>query len=431
MEQRIVQQILKQAPTLNTDHAAALAQIWADVVKRTLDRIMALSRERHGVAMHEDHQAEAVDTFASLNLYLADMVVKHRAKAKPLTAYSLEAETLSCASTDEADRIETTARNLEAGVWAPKVERWRTHRPLVDRPGVEPTRLLKRPKVHHRAEMHYVPTSLSRAWADPRSGKFNAYRRGLDRDVQIQPLPPRDWAVEPFLYTQAIEHHLGLVEGDAAAPKRKLIEVRALSEADRTHWIAFVIIQMMRTPRFLSRLRSSVDGWIAATGFPYGSDPASLGRAAETVFTNNAVYARWHPILSRRQWSVVKAAEGSSFLLGDNPVVIRGREAGTGWRLHLPLTPDKCFVVGPALVGPDHNPMVPSQRQLTAAETAGLNAATCAHADQTVIGVKAADVSIPKPLLLRHLPAAVSTTRATDRPYWGLAKATDRHSKRR
>jgi hypothetical protein len=49
-----------------------------------------------------------------------------------------------------------------------------------------------------------------------------------------------------------------------------------------------------------------------------------------------------------------------------------------------------------------------------------VNAAICAYAETSVIGVREADRVDPKPTIKAHLPKRVHSE-AVDAPYWGLA----------
>lgn len=410
--------LLKRYPAMDRTKARALGAVWSMIVDRIMRRMIEISQASSGVVLHHDHRADAIWETARFLAFANDFVLKDREAQKPLDQYDPADERARLGTPAEAARIEATAQMAAEHVWDPLMARWRRQRPLVSLPNVEaPSKLLKQIKPNAREHMHYVPQSTTRPWADPKSGKFKAYSIGLDGELVIIPSTAKLWGAEPYLYTQETEHHLGLIEGDAKRPFEKLVGVRTLSEADRRHWVAFLITQLMRTPRFLDGLRAGSKQWLSATGFPYPSNPASLGRAAETVFTNNDVFAHWYPLLAGRRWSVASAADGTRFLKGDNPVVISGRLSDGSWTVHYPLTPDRCFIAGPSKLG-SHDPAIPEQRRLTVAETAALNRLTCRYADNSVIGVEnPADASLDA-LIKRSL--RLSRGRNVDRPFWGL-----------
>ena len=111
-------------------------------------------------------------------------------------------------------------------------------------------------------------------------------------------------------------------------------------------------------------------------------------------------------------------ADGLTFLKGDNPVVLTGRNADTTWRLVYPLTPTRCFIAGPALEDePDR--IIPRQHRLTEAETASVNAETCRFAETSVISINPPGRIDARPTIKAHLPNA-STLDALELPVWGI-----------
>jgi hypothetical protein len=158
--------------------------------------------------------------------------------------------------------------------------------------------------------------------------------------------------------------------------------------------------------------------WIERTGFNYPTSPAHLGRGFEAMFTHDDLFAKFYRLLTRHTWEVVRAADGLTFLKGDNPAVIHGSTAKRTWQLMYPLTPVRCFIAGPALEnGPAR--IVPHQRKLTDAQTLAVNGATCSFAENSVIGVVTANRIDPKPTIRANLPKT-RTLDTVELPLWGL-----------
>jgi hypothetical protein len=100
---------------------------------------------------------------------------------------------------------------------------------------------------------------------------------------------------------QALERHFGLIEGDAEAPYRKLLEIVPFSETDRRHWVAFLAAQMFRTPWFLVQSLAGLRDIIAARDVWYPADIASLRRVHETMFTNPDVFTMVYRLVVNRR----------------------------------------------------------------------------------------------------------------------------------
>lgn len=166
--------------------------------------------------------------------------------------------------------------------------------------------------------------------------------------------------------------------------------------------------------------------WIEQSGFNYPMSPAHLGRAFETLFQNNDFYAAFYRLVISRAWAVMSAADGLTFLKGDNPVVLTGRKADRTWRLVYPLTPTRCFIAGPALED-EPGRIIPHQYHLTGAETAVVNAATCRFAETSVIGVNPPGRIDPRPTIKANLPKA-STLETHDEYGMYMAKSSSLRS---
>ena len=266
--------------------------------------------------------------------------------------------------------------------------------------------------------MHYVPQSTTKQWTGEKSGKFTVYKIGVDGEVQAEESTAKLWGAAPSLYTQSLEHLLGLIEGDVRRPYEKLVDIVPLDAMDVRRWIAFLIAQLIRTPRFMRAILGHQKVWIENTGFKYPTSPSHLGQAYETLFTNNDLYAAYYRQITRRAWTVASAADGLTFLKGDNPVVISGRAAEDTWRLLYPLTPKRCFIAGPELEV-EIQRIIPRQHVLTDAETIAVNAATCNYAETSVIGISNADRIDPRPTIGTHL-SKKRVTSTVELPRWGF-----------
>jgi hypothetical protein len=330
---------------------------------------------------------EAAFELSKLLYILAVRILDEKAKRKALGDYDPDDEATQLEASEEQAKIDATARNIAEAAWKPLLTKWRKRRPLIEMLGqaAKHSKLIKPAKTAFRKHMHYVPQSTTKQWASEKSGKFTVYKIGVDGEVKAEASTAKLWGAAPSLYTQSLEHLLGLIEGDVRQPYEKLVNIVPLDAMDTRRWFAFLIAQLIRTPRFMGAVLRHQKAWIESTGFKYPKNPAHLGQAYETLFTNKDLYAAYYRKITRRVWTVASAADGLTFLKGDNPVVISGRTKGDTWRLLYPLTPKRCFIAGPELEV-ELERIIPRQQVLTDAKTIAVNAATCNYADRTLWG---------------------------------------------
>jgi hypothetical protein len=413
-------EVVRRCPTLDRMTAYRLARVWSSLLDRIVSRMFDICKSETGLSLHIDQRAEAAFELTRLLDFLRDRILDDRAKQKALSNYDPDDEAKRLETKEEQARIDGTARNMADGVWKPLSAKWHKQRPLVEVPGRarRSSKLFKPTKRVFRKHLHYVPQATTRQWASAKSGKFMVYKVGIDGAVKGEEDTAKLWSASPSLYTQGLEHLLGMIESDGLRPYQKLVDVVPLDEMEKRYWIAFLIAQLIRTPRFMGSILRYQKAWIESTDFTYPTTPAHLGRAYETLFTNNDLYAAYHRQITRHLWAVVRAADGFTFLKGDNPVVISGGPAGDAWRLLYPLTPTRCFIAGPELESEPER-IIPRQYKLTDAATIAVNAATCSYAETSVIGVSVPDRIDPKPMISAHLSKRNALS-AVELPLWGL-----------
>lgn len=416
----IFPELARRCPALDRMTAYRLASVWSALLDRIVTRMFEICEAETGVLLHIDQKAEVTLELSRLLLFLRDRILDEKAKHKALGGYDPDEEAGLLETDGERVRINNTARNMADAVWKPLIAKWRKRRPLLEGSSQsgKPAKLLKPAKPGLRKHLHYVPQFSTRQWTSAKSGKFRVYKIGVDGEVKAEERSTKFWGAAPWLYTQGLETLLGLIESDAARPYDKLVGTVPLDQMETRRWIAFLIAQLIRTPRFMRAVLRHQKTWIEITGFMYPTTPAALGRAFETLFTNNDLYAAYYSQITRRAWAVVRAADGLTFLKGDNPVVIGGGLADNSWHLIYPLTPTKCFVAGPEFEE-EAGRIIPRQRRLTDAETIAMNAATCSFADTSVIGASLADRIDSRPTIKRYLSKRLSAD-STELPLWGF-----------
>jgi hypothetical protein len=410
--------VVRRCPKIDRVRAHNLARAWSRLQDRIISRMFDLCEKEVGLSLHISQRPDAAFELAKLLMFLGGRILDEKARLKPLADYNPASEVALLESVDERAKINLTARNLADCVWKPLIAKWRKQWPLIETPGQSGRRprVRKAVKRPFREHLHYVPQFTTRQWA--KSGRFLAYTIGVDGEVWATATPAKHWGVAPSLYTQGLEDLLGLIEGDAREPYDKLANTVPLNDIEMRRWVAFLVSQLIRTPRFMRMILHRQKAWIEQSGFNYPMSPAHLGRAFETLFQNNDFYAAFYRLVVSHAWAVMSAADSLTFLKGDNPVVLTGRKADTTWRLAYPLTPTRCFIAGPALED-EPGRIIPRQHRLTEAETAAVNAATCRFAETSVIGFNPPGRIDPRPTIKANLPKA-GTLDAVELPLWGL-----------
>jgi hypothetical protein len=201
---------------------------------------------------------------------VSSQILDEKAKIKLLSDYDPDSEAALLETKAEVAKINTTARHLADGIWKPFIAKLRKRRPLIEIPNQSqrtPKMILKPSKAPYRKHLHYVPQFTTRPWADRKSGKFWAYRVGVDGEVQAETTTAKLWGAAPLLYSQGLESLLGLIEGDARRPYEKLTNIVPLNEMEVRRWIAFLIAQLIRTPRFMRTIHHQQRTWIERTRF--------------------------------------------------------------------------------------------------------------------------------------------------------------------
>jgi hypothetical protein len=416
----IFAELVRRCPAFDRVTAYRLARVWSVLQDRIISHMLDICESEMGLSLHIDQRAEAAFELSRLLLFLSGRILDEKAKQKALSEYDPDDEAALLETKEERAKINRTARKMADGAWKPLLTKWRKRRPLVELPGHagKSSKLLKPAKSVFRKHMHYVPQSTTRQWRCAKSGKFTVYKIGVDGEVKAEASTAKLWGAAPSLYTQGLEHLLGLIEGDAHRPYQKLVDIVPLDAMEARRWIAFLIAQLIRTPRFMRSILRYQKAWIESKGLTYPTTPAYLGQAYETLFTNNDLYAAYYRQITLRAWAVARAADSLTFLKGDNPVVISGRPTGDSWRLLYPLTPTRCFIAGPELEG-ESGRIIPRQHVLTDAETIAVNAATCNYAETSVIGISIADRIDPRPTIKTHLSKRNAPS-TVELPLWGL-----------
>ena len=402
------------SPESEAEHVRALAALWTDEVDRVVSAMLALARDSVGPVLPEECRHEALRELAALQLWLEQRIVERKLAGRQLDEIDPEAEAALAGSPEASECIENTATVCANGIWIPLVRGCRRSYPLIDDQRARPTKLVpRRVPAPGSKRHHYSPRFANRRWTNE-DGLVRVYHRGVDHRLTFRDVGCGSWAWEPFLYSQRLERYFGLVEGDAAGPYRKLLTVEPLSERDRRCWVAFLTVQLFRTPSMIVRSLAGLRVLIRHRELDFPTDIASLRLAHETLFTNNDLFAHLYRMLCRREWRLLSPPSGKHFVRGDNPAVVVGSESNGTWRLVYPLSPDKCLVAGPGTTSPTTPPDFAIPRAVDEAEVSYLNQWVAAESRLTVIGPVVPDDSWVRGVLESALPVVPAPDRWMD-----------------
>ncbi len=185
-------------------------------------------------------------------------------------------------------------------------------------------------------------------------------------------------------------------------------------EADA--WITFLLIQCLRTPTFMEGLASDLKSTIESYHIAFGTDPASLARAYETLFSSDDIHRRFFRSVDKLSWSVLKAAENESFITSDLPLVVINPPGQPEWGIVFPLSPKRVFVVG----------WVPAAEEWPVKTRYISLPPGAAHQFNSIIVAEANCVVVSRPEdlcqgLMKLVAHSLGTRKATKRiqPWWG------------
>lgn len=384
----ILDRLSEKFPSADQQHLTALAEVWSEELDLIIGRMLSICRAEVGTVIPIEVRHEAIFKLANLQLWLQDRLIEKKTAAGPIGEIDPDGERAALSTKGIQERIENTARIGAESVWKPTLNEWGRRFPLILTASHQTkkrrlTRITDSSSPGVRKQ-HYSPVFSNRYWASGPNNRVRIYSRGLDLQIQHRDEGYKKWACEPFIYSQSLERYFSLVECDAKIPYSKLLQTIPLSEGDRRQWIAFLVVQLFRTPSFLLKNLPTMRAVIESRGMNYPTDTAALRRLYETLFTNDDVFAWFYRLIVGRRWEMWNSPTESQFVRADNPVVINGSVTSDTWQLVYPMSPSRCFVAGPADVE-DPTAVAPANRNLTEAEVFSVNERLARRARRTVI----------------------------------------------
>lgn len=356
----------ERRPEINEQEARAIASIWAEEQDLIISRMFEISEEQVGIGLHVEARTAAIFELSKLLIALTEQAVEKKLDggmaSDPLTA---ESEQAMMNSEHGKERIENTARILAEHIWNKLMARWRERWPLI----VDPTdskasrKIGRQISAQHQAPVvrdnHFSPVFSNKQWANA-NGRVRRYYRTGSGAIGSRDTGPKGWGYEKFLYSHRLEQYLQLVDSDGAESCRKILHTEPLTDLDKRRWIAFLIVQMLRTPGFMYETTEHLKSILPRIAPDYPSTPGALKAAYETMFTNNDLYARFHRQIGPLSWSVLVAPNGIGFIRPDTTIVTHGNPATHQWQVIYPMTPERVFIAGPETGNGYEQDFVPS-----------------------------------------------------------------------
>ncbi len=412
-----------RCPEISDGEARQIARVWSDELDSVIARMVEISDDTVGPALHVEARADVIYEMARMQLYLSEqMLTKKLADDAVAAGLTATKERAAVDSKHGRERIENTAKNL-AEIWTSLVLKWRAKWPLIISPDSENTQRKPASKPRQTAKApgvrsnHYSPVSSNKPWAFGPQNQVRTFTHNPDGTLRSRDMSYRSWGREQFLYSLKLERYLSLVDDDGAQSRDKLLDVRPLTDLDKRRWIAFLIVQMLRTPAFMRHLTENVKCILPGIAPDYPSTPGALKAVYETLFTNNDIYARFHKLIAPRSWAILLAPAGSGFVRPDSTILVEGSPHNSSWRVAYPMTPRKVFLVGPGMHAGYDRDFVEST-EVSPDVVDGLNRRFARSATSSVLVHADNDSESMRSLLKEHL-AATPAANADDAGLWG------------
>jgi len=385
-------------------HSTSIANVWAIEVDQIIYKMFDIARSARP-PMHIAVREKAIFELAKLTMWLTDLVVDKKLEEKRLEDFNAQTESELMQSTVGRERIESTATVLAEHIWLKLYDHW--HRPI--RRIVVPeqersqagTAKLINSTGQRTSEHHYLPRFSNKYWTDG-AGKILIFSRAVNGGVRTKVRPYRRWGFEPHLYSQPLEDLLSRIESYAKAPYEKLLNLVPLTPAERNQWITFLIAQWLRTPSLMLQLTGRLKQKIKVEGMNYGTHPADLARAYETLFQDDRLYRILYVDIGKRSWFILHSPPDTHFVKPDVGVAVSGNHEAEDWSLTFPLSPSKCLLIY-GYSQSKEIPLIPPTIALDKDAVDEMNAMLATHARREVMTIPANDSPHVRELLNNSL----------------------------
>ncbi len=319
-----------------------LEEIWHQVVYRIFDKMFEMS----GVdlsTLHQDLYEEVVFELAKLDIHLKEQIKKRRLADRQIDDVDLDKERDECLGPSGTAIIDGTAKMLSEHVWLKLYkERWEPKTKAAQEREKNPKKKVL--SVKPVKDNHYIPKWYIRDyWAQ--AGRIRRLKRDAELQWEEKFAGAGNWGYLPGLYTDKLEAYFSLLEGDAKKPLRKLLDIIPINWPERQSLIGFFVIQVLRNPAFMNRVRVRISPVVSElVGAEQSEDDTYMRDVHETLFGNNDFYDRFVRPLHENAWVLIKSDE-PCFVLPDVFCCVDAFEEET--HLLVPISPTACFATIP------------------------------------------------------------------------------------
>jgi hypothetical protein len=333
---------MKQVPSAEPRDLDRLSIIWDEVVRTIIEKMIEYS-DPHISDIHINLREEMILELAKIEVFIAEKVVTDRLSGRILEQIDDRLERESCFNEEGLAKITKTAKNLAEHVWLKKYnERWKpkTETAIKNDASQKVTKLVPQ-KVE---DNHFVPKSFIRRYWSKNNFIFR-FRKDANGGYARERKAFGQWGFVRNLYSDRLEAHFGLLEGDATCPLDMLLKVEPLNRSQREALVGFIVIQRLRNPHFIESLTHQMKPIVVdKVGGGRENDPDYMRTVYETLFERNDFYDKIAGPVYRNQWVMVRS-EDSKFILPDTCNIF-GIHDGEQYVV-MPITPNYCLVVLP------------------------------------------------------------------------------------
>lgn len=328
--------VAKLHPGLGNVVIDPLAAIWDEVVYPIVGTMTEMAPDDG--SLHINDREEMILELAKLQLHIGEAVTRRRIGDRHPSTIDPVIERTECFSAAGERLIEGTARVFHDRVWSRLLnERWRPKsRAALDR---EENPTPRRVSLKPVGKNHFIPLWFIRDhWSF--DGRITRWRRDAD-GWSSRRRGFHEWGFRHNLYSDAIEAYLGLIEGDAKRPIQMLLATEPLNQPQRLALVAFLVVQILRSPFLIERLEQQLVPLLSELGGE--GEAVTVREAYDALYTSDALDRLAHPFMWSR-WALVTTS---------SPVVVlpdtfgARADLGDGLRMIAPLTPYVCFVTMP------------------------------------------------------------------------------------
>lgn len=263
--------------------------MWQDVINAIVKEIVEYSRPEMK-DLHINIREEMAFELARIFSFLEERIVDDRIQGRAISSIDPQVERDECFSCNGIERINNTAKNFAEGFYLQLYrQRWKPKSLAALAKEKNPKKNKIFPKLVERN--HFIPKSfIKKYWSEQQSVFRNRKDETLG-SVSMKAIPLGSWGYEQKLYTDYLEAYYGLVEGDAVRPIEMILNSIPLNDPQKKSLVGFIVIQYLRNPLYVHKLRKLMEPIVAACEEGDRSqDDNYMRKLYEALYSENELY---------------------------------------------------------------------------------------------------------------------------------------------